>query len=94
MLQSRSIRNNSALFYIRRSQNLIENLFPIFNAFTLNTTKFLDYLVFKEVFTLTKQKKKHLTLEGLNYIEQIKVGCNNSRTKFLMPDSHTIIITP
>lgn len=49
--------NNSALFYIRRSKDLDERLFPIFDAFTLNTTKFLDYLVFKEVFTLYKQKK-------------------------------------
>jgi hypothetical protein len=85
--------NNCALFYISKSQNLIEKLFPIFDAFTLNTTKFLDYLVFKEIFTLTKQKK-HLTLEDLNYIDQKIVECNRSRTNFLMPDSHTIIITP
>jgi hypothetical protein len=94
--------NNTALFYIRRSKDLNERLFPIFDSFTLNTTKFLDYLVFKEIFTLYKQTRlaqrqrseKHLTPEDLNYIDNIRVGCNKSRTNFLMPASHTITITP
>lgn len=86
--------SNSALFYIRRSTDLVERLFPIFDTFPLNTSKFLDYLAFKEIFTLAKQKKKHLTPEDLDFINKIIAGCNKSRTEFSMPTSHTVTITP
>lgn len=81
------------MFYISGSNYLIENLLPIFDVYSLNTTKFLDYLVFKEVLTLYKQKK-HLTLEGLAYIKNLLTTINQSRTDFKMPAYHKINITP
>ena len=47
---------NSASFYITKSEDLINKLFPIFENFPLNTTKHLDFVVFKKVLKLYKNK--------------------------------------
>lgn len=83
----------SALICVSDSKSLVEKVFPIFDTVSLNTTKMLDYLVFKKVFTQCKQKK-HLTPEGLDYITKLINSYNKSRTDFTMPSTHTLTITP
>lgn len=84
---------SSALFRITGPIDLINNLFPLFDTYFLNTTKFLNYLVFKEILILYKNKK-HLTFEGMAHIKNLLGNYNRSRTDFKMPAYHKINITP
>lgn len=83
----------SAVFSITGSNDLINVLIPIFEKFPLNTTKHLDYLVFKEVLELYKDKM-HLKAEGQQKIKDLLSNFNNNRTDFSMPADHKINITP
>src|SRR2546423_5427085 len=84
---------DSARFAIAGTNDLINVLIPIFEKFSLNTTKYLDYLVFKEVLELYKEKM-HLKAEGLQLITDLLSNFNNTRTDFTMPADHKINITP
>ena len=68
---------NSASFYITKSEDLINKLFPIFENFPLNTTKHLDFVVFKKVLKLYKNKM-HLTKTGLDLITTFLANFNTS----------------
>ena len=68
-------------------------LFPIFDSFPLNTSKNLDYLIFKKVYYL-KKSKTYRTPQGLLAIKNILSQLNNNRTDFTLPENHTIRITP
>ena len=83
----------SAGFIIFGTNYLINKLFPIFDNFSLNTAKYLDYLVFKEVLKLFKNKM-HLSESGLKLIDQLLSNFNKKRTNFTMPTDHKINITP
>ena len=71
----------------------MNKLFPIFDNFPLNTTKHLDFLVFKKVLELYKNKM-HLTNTGLELIDTLLSNFNKKRTNFTMPIEHKISITP
>lgn len=71
----------------------MNKLFPIFYNFTLNTTKHLDFLVFKKVLEHYKNKM-HFTKTGLELIETLLSNFNTKRTNFTMPIEHKISITP
>ena len=61
--------------------------------FPLNGTKYLDYLVFKEILEM-KINKQHLSEEGQRKIDDLLKNFNSTRTNFDMPLNHTIKITP
>lgn len=52
-----------ANFVISSQAALQGLLIPLFDSFSLNTTKYLDYLAFREVVML-RESKAHLTSEG------------------------------
>ena len=71
-------------------------LIPIFDKFTLNTTKYLDYLYFKKAFFMFRNRKSsELTLQEINLnILKLKESMNSKRVNFILPsDKHKIVIT-
>lgn len=83
---------NSASYSITGTKDLITTLIPIFDEFTLNTTKYLDFLCFKEIISLYLTKK-HLNDEGMNHIKDLLNNFNKKRTNFTLPQNHQINIT-
>lgn len=76
------------------------HLISIFDKYNLNTTKYLDYLNYKEAFMLyQKRDKAHLSssiveAENLaNKILELKNTMNTKRTNTILPKDHQIIIT-
>ena len=84
---------NCYVFQITKAEDLETKLFPILDLFPLNSSKNLDYLIFREVFYLKKQKI-YKTSEGLLKIKKLLSQLNNKRTDFTQPKAHTIRITP
>ena len=68
-------------------------ILPILVEFPLNTTKYLNFLDFKEALNI-KEKGNHLTTEGKLRILNLKANMNRARTDNSMPSDHTIRITP
>jgi len=66
---------------------------PILEQFPLNTSKYLNYLNFKEALDIMG-KGGHLTSEGKLHILNLKASMNRARTDNSMPSDHTIRITP
>jgi NADH-ubiquinone oxidoreductase chain 4 len=81
------------VYYISKIEELESKLFPIFDSFPLNTSKNLDYLIFKKVYYL-KKSKTYRTPQGLSAIKKILSQLNNNRTDFTQPKDHSIRITP
>lgn len=74
----------------------IENiLIPLFESFSLNTTKHLDYLDFKKAFFLFRHRKSSvLSIEQIHSnILELKQNMNTNRVNFNLPEDHEIIIT-
>ena len=59
-------------------KDILNHVLPHFDEFPLITYKRGDYLLWREVVLMVKDKK-HLTLEGLNLIKNIKEGMNKLR---------------
>lgn len=91
--------NTSCYFIITNPQDLVSILFPILDTFHLNTTKYLDYLNFKEavLLNLKKKSKDNSSVDNIDIITtkivNLKNTMNNKRTDFKMLSSH-IKITP
>lgn len=66
----------------------IRKLISIFDKYNLNTTKYLDYLDFKEAFNLYYNRDGVLTEELKGKIMKLKNGMNSDRTNFNMPSDH------
>ena len=81
-----------ANFRVSKHQDLLI-LFEILDKFTLNSTKYLNYLDFKKAFELYMSSKSKLP-SIIELISQIKNGMNSQRTDFSMPKSHQLRITP
>ena len=67
----------------------------MFEKFPLNTTKYFDYLDFKEAFFLFKNRKSNeLSIQQiyLNILE-LKQNMNSNRVNFVLPANHNIRIT-
>ena len=85
---------NLARFGVSDMQVMIDKLIPIFDQYNLNSTKFLDYLVFKEVLFLYKNKNKTLNKDETDHIFKLCSNLNDKRKDFNMPNNHKIKITP
>ncbi|WP_431999002.1 LAGLIDADG family homing endonuclease [Streptomyces fungicidicus] len=86
---------NTLVFTISQLSDIERILIPLFEKFPLNTTKYLDYLDFKEAFFLFKNRKSNeLSIQQiyLNIIE-LKQNMNSNRVNFVLPANHNIRIT-
>ena len=83
------------IFSISQLKDIETVLIPLFDKFTLNTTKYLDYLYFKKAFFMFRDRKSSgLTSQELNLnILNLKEGMNSKRTNFVLPEDHNIVIT-
>jgi hypothetical protein len=60
------------MFQVRSIKEL-ELIINHFDFYPLKTKKFIDYVIFKEIYSLVKNKE-HLTTEGINKILKIKAS--------------------
>ena len=79
--------------FIVTKRDDIRKLITLFDTYNLNTSKYLDYLDFKEAFNLYNDREGFLTEELKNKIPELKEGMNTKRKNFNMPAEHKIIIT-
>jgi hypothetical protein len=89
---------DTCTFRINKFEEL-HKLFNILDIKPLNTTKYLNYLAFKEgLFLYYNQRNTQLSLRErsiiFNKIRELKNSMNTLRTKFILPDTHKILITP
>ncbi len=84
---------DSLVFYIQRAADLENILFPIFDRFPLNSTKYMDYLIFKKAYYI-KKDRLYLTDEGILELDSLLSQLNNKRSEFIYPENHVIRITP
>jgi hypothetical protein len=85
-------KENRVNFVISDQSALLELLIPLFDSFQLNTTKFLDYLAFREV-VLMRSTKSHLTEEGKKRIKELKASMNKNRSDYTLPSNHKVVVT-
>jgi hypothetical protein len=79
-------------FAVTKKEDICK-LINIFDTYNLNTTKYLDYLDFKEAFNLYYNREEYLTEELKKKVLKLKGGMNKKRINFNMPDNHRIIVT-
>jgi hypothetical protein len=69
-------------FIIRiENQKTVNNLINYLDSFPLLSSKYLDYLIWKEVYEIIKNKN-HMTLENKELILKLKNSMNNKRSLF------------
>lgn len=78
--------------FIVSNRDGINKLISIFDQYTLNTNKYLDYLCFKKAFTLYDEREKY-TEELKSEILELKASMNTKRLDYSMPINHQIIIS-
>lgn len=69
---------NSVFIHVRKFEDLQKIVIPFFDNYPIRGLKFLDFLDFKKVAKLIKDKS-HLTLEGYSEILKIKSNMNQNR---------------
>jgi hypothetical protein len=77
-------------FIVSKKEDL-NRLISIFDKYSLNSTKYLDYIDFKKAFTLYYEREGSVGQELIDQILTLKNGMNTKRTDFNMAD-HEIII--
>lgn len=70
--------NNTVSLAITKSSEIIEVIIPFFEKYPILGLKSLDFRDFKKV-AIMIDAKKHLTIEGLNRILEIKLNMNKHR---------------
>jgi hypothetical protein len=86
-------REKKATFYVSKINDVKTILIPLFDKFPLNGTKYLDYLSFKEAIAIKFDESLSKSTK-LKLITELKNNINTQRTDFVMPDTHSIRITP
>ena len=81
--------NDKQIFVVTKIED-INKLVSIFSKYTLNTSKYLDFLDFKLAFTLY-QKREKLTDALISRILELKNNMNTNRINFNMPGNHVVI---
>jgi len=89
----RVVRDGDECKFSVADKDGIDKLISIFDKFTLNTSKYLDYLDFKEAFRLYFTREGVLTDSLKDKILVLKEGMNLSRVHSEMPNNHKIVIT-
>ena len=79
--------------FIVSDKESIKKLISIFNRYHLNTTKYLDYLDFKEAFILYTTRDGLLKEQLIDKLMLFKNRMNTNRVYFNMPLNHIKITT-
>lgn len=87
-----NLKEDKVNFVISDQSALLEVLIPLFDSFQLNTTKYLDYLAFREV-VFMRSTKTHLTDEGKEQIRELKASMNKNRSNYTLPSNHKVVVT-
>lgn len=66
-----SISKNRCNYYVSDFSSIINIVIPLFDDFTLNSTKYSQYIKFKEAVKIVNSKH-HLTVEGLSRLINLK----------------------
>jgi LAGLIDADG endonuclease len=85
--------NSEECKFIVSDKEGIRKLISIFDKYKLNTTKYLDYVDFKEAFNLYHSRNGVLTEELRDKLIKLKSGMNSNRINFNMPSNHIKITT-
>lgn len=84
-------KHNMATFNIS-SRKEIEIILAIFSKYSLNTTKHLNFLAFKQAFTIYMENNEDRdTVKPI--IDSIKDNMNKLRTDYGMPNNHQVLVT-
>ena len=65
-------------FTVLKLSDIIENIIPFFQSYSLQGIKYRDYIDFCKIVDIMKNKS-HLTPEGLNKIKSLKSGMNTGK---------------
>jgi len=84
---------DSLVFYLQKAEDLENILFPLLDSFPLNSTKYMDYLIFKKTYFI-KKDRSYRTPEGSSHLKNLLSQLNNKRTDYSYPENHTFRITP
>ena len=92
---SNNKENTASYFNITDTNDLKFKLIPIFESFPLNTTKYLDFLSFKEALFMDLPDTSNCDLRDthVKQILNLKSSMNSKRTDLILPINH-IRITP
>lgn len=82
---------NECKFIVTKKEDIYK-IITIFEIFNLNTSKYLDYINFKEAYNLYYKREELLTEELKNQIIKLKKEMNKGRVDFTMPFNHNIVI--
>src|SRR5437667_12397234 len=86
------IYKNECIFNVTDKEGIIQ-LVSIFDKYNLNTTKYLDYLDFKEAFNLYNNRDKNLMTEtAKDQVIKLKNKINTNRINFDRPKNYEIVI--
>jgi hypothetical protein len=69
------IFKDTCTYRVNKLKDILEIIIPHFDKYPLATQKLADYMLFKEIVSLMKNKE-HLTLDGLNKILSYKASLN------------------
>nr|QCW06949.1 hypothetical protein [Drechslerella brochopaga] len=69
------IFKNTCTYRVDKLKDIMEVIVPHFDKYPLTTQKLADYILFKEIISLMKNKE-HLTLDGLKKILSFKCSLN------------------
>jgi hypothetical protein len=86
---------NTLVYTISQLSAIETILIPLFEQFSLNTTKYLDYLALKKAFFMFKNRKSNEFNKQDLYLEIIKLkdSMNDNRVNYYLPVDHRIRIT-
>jgi len=87
------IVKDSVCIYSVNKREEIKAIIEVFNKYPLNSTKFLNFLGFKEAFELYTNSIEKTEELSLN-LEEIKNKMNSKRSEFNLPEGHTYRISP
>jgi hypothetical protein len=89
------ISGHSCVYSIGKQNDLVNNLFPILDRYTLLTTKYFDYLDFKRVVDLLNVSSSS-RIQGYNLtkVKEIITKMNSSRNNFDYSLIPSLIIKP
>lgn len=73
-----SLNRNTYVFRVFNLSDINEKIIPFFKNYPIQGVKYKDFQDFIKVYELMKDNK-HLTIEGLNQIKEIKANMNSVR---------------
>ncbi len=76
-IKPKSPTSNTMVYIVGNRRTLLEKIIPFFEKYKLISSKYEDYLKFKEILERMKEKE-HLTLEGLKGIVSIACSMNSN----------------